>query len=378
MVLRRTPKRTARGTHGSPSPPSPVCLERTSLEGSELEPLDKEFERLKEVIIKRQPLYTRVLQVRIRQWLEKLSEVTTNNKTWRKNRNKYALLMLEQLRRGRLEEPFDKGPPGGPLPTLPKYLTYSFMADSGVARSPSPVSWKHADDSSGEMAEEQIPRRPPLSPSQPLDGRLAQGSAIAVMEGHAQSTQEAAEREPLPQWPGRAATDASPLLPERDPEVQREALLRMEWQLGASRERQLDLEQQLAEAQEMIHRQAHELLQLRSELEAKQSSGTAPQRESHCERRKARDRLDQVISRVQAARSSWEAASPEPSSQEMGEEGSSWDWRWQHGGSRQHQPRREEGLPPFREDEDFLRHLEEFQLRTDALQSQINRMQTRH
>lgn len=50
----------------------------------------------------------------------------TANVVWKKNRNAYARLLLEQLRCGQLCEPFSAQPPGGPLPTLPKHLAYAF------------------------------------------------------------------------------------------------------------------------------------------------------------------------------------------------------------------------------------------------------------
>ena len=52
--------------------------------------------------------------------------VQTNNPVWKKNRNSYAKLLLNQLKQGRLEKPFNAGPPAGPLQTLPASLTYAF------------------------------------------------------------------------------------------------------------------------------------------------------------------------------------------------------------------------------------------------------------
>lgn len=45
---------------------------------------------------------------------------------WKRNRNAYMRLLVEQLRCGKLVEPFTGQPPGGPLPTLPKHLAYAF------------------------------------------------------------------------------------------------------------------------------------------------------------------------------------------------------------------------------------------------------------
>lgn len=50
----------------------------------------------------------------------------TNNPVWKKNRNAYAKLLLNQLKQGCLEKPFNAAPPAGPLQTLPASLTYSF------------------------------------------------------------------------------------------------------------------------------------------------------------------------------------------------------------------------------------------------------------
>ena len=46
----------------------------------------------------------------------------TSNYDWKKNRNHYAELLLDMLERGKLEFPFDKRPEEGPLKTLPSYL----------------------------------------------------------------------------------------------------------------------------------------------------------------------------------------------------------------------------------------------------------------
>lgn len=54
------------------------------------------------------------------------SHPQTANVLWKRNRNAYARLLVEQLRCGKLVEPFTKQPPGGPLPTLPKHLAYAF------------------------------------------------------------------------------------------------------------------------------------------------------------------------------------------------------------------------------------------------------------
>ena len=67
MVRHRTPDKAtaaARSAYRSPSLSPPICLVRSSFDNSELELLDREFDKLKEAINKRRGLYARVLQVR--------------------------------------------------------------------------------------------------------------------------------------------------------------------------------------------------------------------------------------------------------------------------------------------------------------------------
>lgn len=50
--------------------------------------------------------------------LSNFYHVQTTNLVWKKNRNLHARLLLEQLRGGRLADPFTHTPPDGPLRTL--------------------------------------------------------------------------------------------------------------------------------------------------------------------------------------------------------------------------------------------------------------------
>lgn len=128
--------------------------------------LDEQFGKVKAAIEGHSGLLGKQAAVRVRNWLKKLSEevrralgrvnlpppllppqllppvarrdashpfamisstpAQTANVVWKKNRNAYARLLLEQLRCGKLGEPFGGQPPGGPLPTLPKHLAYAF------------------------------------------------------------------------------------------------------------------------------------------------------------------------------------------------------------------------------------------------------------
>jgi hypothetical protein len=68
------------------------------------------------------------VRVRVRAWLRKLYE-TTSNRVWKRNRNAYARLLLDQLRSGILMEPFSTMPgDGAGLPTLPAHLKCATMS----------------------------------------------------------------------------------------------------------------------------------------------------------------------------------------------------------------------------------------------------------
>lgn len=72
-----------------------------------------------------------------------IAALQKSNEVWKKNRNSYARLLLEQLKAGRLEEPFSAMPPSSPLPVLPKSLTYAYSklrSPSGsISRSKTPT-----------------------------------------------------------------------------------------------------------------------------------------------------------------------------------------------------------------------------------------------
>lgn len=56
-------------------------------------------------------------KIRIELWTKKLS-LTTINPIWKQIRNDYATILLKMVLKGNLNEPFNKGPPEGPLPNL--------------------------------------------------------------------------------------------------------------------------------------------------------------------------------------------------------------------------------------------------------------------
>lgn len=71
-------------------------------------------------------------KLRIDSWCRKISQVT-NNHEWKKNRNLHAICLLDMLINKRVEEPYNKLPPEGPLPILSKTLIKSKL---------SPKFWK--------------------------------------------------------------------------------------------------------------------------------------------------------------------------------------------------------------------------------------------
>ena len=66
----------------------------------------------------------RYLQIRVEKWISKLAQPITN-KYWVRNRNEFAKVLLHCIVTRNFREPFDKLPPGGPLPALPSHLRLS-------------------------------------------------------------------------------------------------------------------------------------------------------------------------------------------------------------------------------------------------------------
>jgi len=63
-------------------------------------------------------------RMRIEQWSRKLCQATTNIE-WKKNRNRYAILLLDQVLNNKLESPFTSTPPEGGLIVLQQYEVVS-------------------------------------------------------------------------------------------------------------------------------------------------------------------------------------------------------------------------------------------------------------
>ncbi len=111
----------------------------------------------------------------------------TANVVWKKNRNAYARLLLEQLRCGQLCEPFSAQPPGGPLPTLPKHLAYAF---------------KPARASSSPRA---VVREPPQAQS--AEAALPAAGIATLAQAQPQQAQQQARVQTAQQHPQLSATE---------------------------------------------------------------------------------------------------------------------------------------------------------------------------
>eukprot|EP00825_Cyclidium_porcatum_P008679 TRINITY_DN14332_c0_g1_i2.p1 TRINITY_DN14332_c0_g1~~TRINITY_DN14332_c0_g1_i2.p1 ORF type:complete len:365 (-),score=72.68 TRINITY_DN14332_c0_g1_i2:107-1201(-) len=91
----------------------------TSNQKKEDEILDDDFIKTMLVVEQKYQIMTKHEKIRIEQWTEKLCQVTSNI-IWKKNRNQYAKQLLENVLHNKLELPFSKMPPEGPLPKFDK------------------------------------------------------------------------------------------------------------------------------------------------------------------------------------------------------------------------------------------------------------------
>ena len=79
--------------------------------------LDEQFISTMLEIEKSFEQFNRHDRIRIEKWTQKLCQVTSNS-LWKKNRNNYANMLYKMITNQKLEDPFNKGPPDGPLPKL--------------------------------------------------------------------------------------------------------------------------------------------------------------------------------------------------------------------------------------------------------------------
>mmetsp|Transcript_8666 Transcript_8666/g.21863 ORF Transcript_8666/g.21863 Transcript_8666/m.21863 type:complete len:147 (+) Transcript_8666:172-612(+) len=131
-----------------------------------------------------------------------------------------------------------------------------------------------------------------------------------------------------------------------------------------------------------------ELAQLRLSGAVTPEAGTStppiPAAGKDCQRRAARQNLDKMIQRVEAARQSWESplgkgaevASASPPGKEAEAAAALSRARLDAARAQLRAEANAVAGAAHQSDDDFLAHLEEFQRRTDALQSQIASMQS--
>ena len=82
---------------------------------------DASFYKMAEKIEAKSLQSSKAIKHRIECRLRKLCQ-QTKNYDWKRNRNNYAMLLLDMLEKGQLDFPFNKRPDDGPLKTLPSYL----------------------------------------------------------------------------------------------------------------------------------------------------------------------------------------------------------------------------------------------------------------
>ena len=81
------------------------------------EKLDEDFVLLLAQVTSSSAKFTKHLNIRIEQWVQKLQQ-SVANPIWKKHRNEYALVFADMVRNSALKEPFIRMPPEGPLPKL--------------------------------------------------------------------------------------------------------------------------------------------------------------------------------------------------------------------------------------------------------------------
>lgn len=88
---------------------------------------DKEYLILLEEIENRLSFISKHDLIRVSSWIKKLNQITSN-KEWKKNRNLYALYLLDMILNSYFEEPFNKFPPDGNIQILSKTVVKSRLS----------------------------------------------------------------------------------------------------------------------------------------------------------------------------------------------------------------------------------------------------------
>ena len=79
---------------------------------------DRDFVAYMIEIDNRYEVFKKPQRIRIEQWSKKLCQ-TAPNVTWKRNRNRYAMLLLDQILNNELKPPFNSIPPQNELSSIP-------------------------------------------------------------------------------------------------------------------------------------------------------------------------------------------------------------------------------------------------------------------
>ena len=82
--------------------------------------LDSSFLQLQKHVAESLDIISRHQRIKIQAWLKKL-DMRMENVVWKQNRNFYMKVLHEMILARDIQEPFNKVPPEGPLPTLSPY-----------------------------------------------------------------------------------------------------------------------------------------------------------------------------------------------------------------------------------------------------------------
>eukprot|EP00892_Ulva_mutabilis_P010987 jgi/Ulvmu1/8260/UM041_0071.1 len=89
--------------------------------------LDRQFRKIVYEVEQRIGILNRQAAMRVRHWLHHLS-LPTKNLTWKRIRNQHCHVLLHQLGKGRLTQPFDREPADGPLENMPAHVLAEWRA----------------------------------------------------------------------------------------------------------------------------------------------------------------------------------------------------------------------------------------------------------
>eukprot|EP00884_Botryococcus_braunii_P003926 jgi/Botrbrau1/13534/Bobra.0347s0018.1 len=276
--------------------------------------LDDNYNKVVLEINKHVQLLQRHHRVRIKQWLEKL-DLKTCNVTWKRNRNRYARLLLNQLRVGCLGEPFHQPPLCGGLPTFPRWTSPILLRAARSHKTPACKDGYGSDPKTQVRAAELIATagdcRAMVSLHSGGPEKSAEDSLAAYVKQQGTVQSLLAKQRPRLQLRcqdltsgdrrasargSRAAThDQGAALRGEGGHMWQASKLELVAALGAAREKGVELAWRLARAEKKLAEQEEhggrrhrlgreELDKLILDFEARQAGWRSPQQEKACER----------------------------------------------------------------------------------------------